>query len=113
MGKVYRARDELTGHPVAVKVLQVQGAIEAERFAREAEVLAGLAHPALVRFVAHGRTPEGEPFLAIEWLEGEDLGTRLRRAGLSIAESVALGARVAAGLGAAHRRGVIHRDVKP
>ncbi len=113
MGKVYRARDRLTGRPVAVKVLQTQGIVEAERFAREAEVLAGLAHPAIVRFVAHGRTPEGEPFLAIEWLEGEDLGARLRRAGLSVAASVALGARVAAGLGAAHRRGVIHRDVKP
>jgi tetratricopeptide (TPR) repeat protein len=113
MGKVYRACDQLTGRPVAVKVLQVQGALEAERFAREAEVLAGLEHPAIVRFVAHGRTPEGEPFLALEWLEGEDLGARLRREGLTMAESVTLAIRVAEGLGAAHRRGVVHRDIKP
>ena len=113
MGKIYRAQDRLEGRPVAIKVLQTQGGLEGERFAREVDVLAGLAHPAIVRFVARGRTPEGEPFLVTEWLEGEDLGARLRRAGLSVAESVALGARVAAGLGAAHRRGVVHRDVKP
>src|SRR5262249_43679468 len=58
-------------------------------------------------------TPAGEPFLAIEWLEGEDLGARLRRDGLTVAETLALGARVAEGLAAAHRRGGVHRDVKP
>jgi tetratricopeptide (TPR) repeat protein len=113
MGKVYRAHDRWTGQPVALKVLQSDGAAEIERFAREAEVLAGLAHPAIVRFVAHGQTPEGEPYLAIEWLEGEDLGARLKRKGLTIAETMALGVRVADGLGAAHRIGVVHRDVKP
>jgi hypothetical protein len=113
MARVYRARDLLTGAPVALKVLLEQGAAEAERFAREAEVLAELGHPAIVRFIAHGLTPEGEPYLAIEWLEGEDLGAHLRERGLTIAESLALGGRIAAGLGAVHRRGVIHRDVKP
>ncbi len=113
MGKVYRALDTLSGQPVAVKVLRALGSIEKERFAREAEVLQSLAHPAIVRFVAHGSTPDGEPFLAIEWLEGEDLGARLRRSGLTVAEALALGARVAEGLGAAHRHGVVHRDVKP
>ena len=113
MGHVYRAHDWQTDHPVAVKVLSAQGALEAERFAREVTVLAGLSHPAIVRFVAHGHTEEGEPFLVTEWLEGEDLGARLRRAGLTIAESLALGARVGSGLGEAHRRGVVHRDIKP
>jgi serine/threonine protein kinase len=113
MARVYRARDLLTGATVALKLLLEQGLIEAERFAREAELLAELGHPAIVRYIAHGLTPEGEPYLAIEWLDGEDLGARLRTSGLTIAESLALGARIADGLGAAHRRGVIHRDVKP
>src|SRR5262245_58794424 len=110
MGDVYRALDLLTGHHVALKVLRAQGELEDERFVREGEVLAGISLPAVVRFVAHGRTSSGEPYLAIEWLEGEDLGARLRRAGLTIAESLALVTRVAEGLGAAHRRGVVHRD---
>jgi tetratricopeptide (TPR) repeat protein len=113
MGRVYRAHDWRTEQPVAVKVLSAQGALEAERFAREATVLAGLSHPAIVRFVAHGHTDDGEPFLVTEWLEGEDLGARLRRAGLTIAEGLALGARVGAGLGEAHRHGIVHRDIKP
>ena len=113
MGRVYRARDRRLGVPVAVKVLHVEGANEQERFAREIETLGALSHPGIVRFVAHGRTPEGEPYLVTEWLDGEDLGARLRRAGLTLAESLALGARAAEALGEAHRLGVIHRDVKP
>jgi tetratricopeptide (TPR) repeat protein len=113
MGRVYRARDRQSGGPVAVKVLHGDGAVEAERFAREVEALAGLSHPAIVRFVSHGRTAQGEPFLVTEWLDGEDLGARLRRMGLTIGESLALGARAAAALGEAHRLGVVHRDIKP
>ncbi|APR84842.1 Adenylate cyclase [Minicystis rosea] len=113
MGRVYRARDLLTGSPAAVKVLRAEGHVEEERFAREIAALSGLTHPGIVRLVAHGRTREGEPYLVTEWLEGEDLGARLRRAGLTIAESLALVTRAADALGEAHRLGVIHRDVKP
>ena len=113
MGRVYRARDRQTNLLVAVKVLSAQGVLEAARFAREIEVLAGLSHPAIVRFLSQGYTEEGEPFLVTEWLEGEDLGVRLRRAGLTIAESLALGARIGSGLGEAHRHGIVHRDIKP
>ncbi|MFT3774688.1 MAG: protein kinase [Minicystis sp.] len=113
MGRVYQARDLRTGSAAAVKVLSAEGSVEEERFAREVETLAALSHPAIVRLIAHGRTKEGEPYLATEWLEGEDLGARLRRAGLTIAESLALVARAAAGLGEAHRLGIVHRDVKP
>ncbi|MEO7329803.1 MAG: serine/threonine-protein kinase, partial [Minicystis sp.] len=113
MGTVYRARDRCLSVPVALKVLHTRGAVEIERFTREAEVLAELSHPAIVRFVDHGVTREGEPYLATEWLEGESLAERLRRVGLTIDETLVLGARVAEGLGAAHRLGVVHRDIKP
>jgi tetratricopeptide (TPR) repeat protein len=110
MGAVYRARDR-RGGMVAVKVLHDPR--DEARFAREADVLASLRHPAIVGYVAHGTTGAGEAYLVTEWLEGETLAERLRRGRLSIAESLDLGARVAEALGAAHRAGVVHRDLKP
>ncbi len=112
MGAVYRADDRVTGGPVAVKVLSGSRG-DVGRFAREARVLAELSHPAIVRYVAHGALPNGAPFLAMEWLEGEDLADRLARTGLTVAESLAVARRVAEGLGAAHARSIVHRDVKP
>ncbi|APR76696.1 Adenylate cyclase [Minicystis rosea] len=116
MGAVYRSRDRVTGAPAAVKVLWarfLEQPEHAERFTREARVLMELDHPGIVRYLAHGITAEGEPFLALEWLEGESLSQRLRRQGLTVAETVALGRRLAEALGAAHRRGIVHRDLKP
>ncbi len=112
MGTVYRALDRVTGAPVALKIV-TSGARDGERFAQEARVLAELTHPAIVQYVAHGATPSGRRFLAMEWLEGADLGQTLDKGGLGVAESVTVVRRVAAGLAVAHARGVIHRDVKP
>ncbi|MFT3775002.1 MAG: protein kinase [Minicystis sp.] len=112
MGSVYRAGDRLGGGPVALKVMN--GHTDAlDRFTREAEVLRALSHPGIVRYVASGRTEHGAPWIAMEWLEGEDLEKRLARGRLSVAESASLAARVAAALAAAHARGVVHRDLKP
>ncbi len=113
MAVVYRAIDRTTGAAVALKVLHADGARFASHFARESYVLAELDHPAIVRYIAHGATPSGGHFLAMEWLEGEDLAQRLKRGPLSIADTVTLGMRVAQALGAAHARGVVHRDIKP
>ena len=112
MGAVYRAFDRRTEGPVALKVMTRSGGDD-ERFAQEARVLADLSHPAIVRYVSHGTTATGAPFLAMEWLDGEDLDARLERAGLSVAESLAVARRVAEGLATAHALGVVHRDVKP
>ncbi len=113
MGMVYRALDTANGATVALKVLTAGGASEMARFERESEILADLWHPAIVRYVAHGLTQEGQPFLAMEWLDGEDLGQRLAREGLTVAESLQVLSGAAEGLAAAHRRGVLHRDLKP
>src|SRR5262249_18871719 len=83
------------------------------RFEREASALAALDHPAIVRYLAHGRAEDGELFLVMEWLDGEDLRARLARGALPIADAVALGARLADALGAVHARGLVHRDLKP
>jgi hypothetical protein len=113
MGEVWRAVDRETRATVALKVMACESEHQLERFAREARVLAELRHPAIVRYVAHGATPGGAPYLAMEWLEGEDLRSRLARRALTAAESVALVRRVAEAVGAAHARGIVHRDLKP
>src|SRR5689334_12465996 len=105
MGSVYRAFDRMTGTNVALKTLD--GGHFNARFAREARVLASLIHPAVVRYVAHGALPSGELYLAMEWLEGEDLSGRLRRSRLTPAEGVLLTARIAEGLAAAHAIGLV------
>jgi serine/threonine protein kinase len=110
---VYRALDRQTGALVALKILHGRSSEQTGRFGQEAEVLAELSHPAIVRYVAHGSTPLGEHYLAMEWLEGENLSDRLAGGPLTIGESVDLGRRVADALASAHRRGIVHRDIKP
>ncbi|MDZ4696196.1 MAG: protein kinase [Deltaproteobacteria bacterium] len=113
MGAVYMARDHLTGETVALKVLFSREGPNAARFAQESSLLAELSHPAIVRYVHHGTGPEGEPYLAMEWLDGHSLEERLARGALSVVETAALAARLLDALAVAHRHGVVHRDLKP
>jgi tetratricopeptide (TPR) repeat protein len=75
-------------------------------------MLSVLAHPGIVRYVAHGETAEGDPAIVMEWVEGEDLAHKLRR-GMPIDEVLGVVKQVAGALDHAHRAGVVHRDVKP
>src|SRR5262245_51132029 len=113
MATVYRCRDRQSGETVAVKLLRPEGGENAERLMREARVLSRLGHPGIVRYVDHGTTSTGELFLAMEWLEGEDLSQRLKRGPLSIDETLALARRSADALAAAHSQDLVHRDLKP
>jgi hypothetical protein len=113
MGNIYRATDLSTQGPVAIKVLGAESSADAKRFATEAKVLSQLRHPAIVRYIAFGTTPRAAPFLAMEWLEGEDLSQRLRRSPLSVAETMLLLRRACEGLSEAHALGIVHRDLKP
>src|SRR5512132_836678 len=113
MGDVFRARDATTGEAVALKVLLHNHTIDRMRFAQEIEVLAGLRHRGVVHYIAHGRTPAGQPYFVMEWLDGEDLGSLLARRKLAVHESVELLLRVAEILGAMHAQGIVHRDLKP
>src|SRR5262245_8087555 len=72
MGAIYRAKDRTTASAVALKVLHLASAspVDAERFVREAQVLADLRHPGISSHIAHGYMPDGRPFLAMEWLAG-------------------------------------------
>ncbi|KYG06256.1 hypothetical protein BE21_35910 [Sorangium cellulosum] len=113
MSEVYRGLDRSTGQPVAIKVLRGSWDTSVARFAREAVVLARLDHPLVVRHVAEGALPSGEPYLVMEWLEGEDLASRLARGRIGAQESVELAVSVAEALGALHGSGIVHRDLKP
>lgn len=113
MGTVYRGRDLESGDPVAIKRLDIRGKNDAERFVREAAVLAELSHPGIVRYIAHGLTEGREHYLAMEWLDGVTLQDRLADGPLSVRGTVQLAARVADALTLAHERGIVHRDIKP
>jgi len=116
MGTVFRAYDVQGGTYVALKVLARKATLHDpafRRFARETQILSELRHPGIVAYVAHGLTPAGDPYLAMEWLEGYDLAQCLKRQGLTLHETLALARRAAAALAVAHRRGIVHRDIKP
>ncbi len=116
VGIVYRAHDHVTGQVVALKVIAIPGvdAGEEARFNREGRVLAGLVHPSIVRLVAFGQLDEGAPYVAMEWLEGEDIAQRQKRKPpLTLAQCLEIGAQTADALSAAHAAGIVHRDVKP
>src|SRR6185436_19642104 len=109
MGTVYRARDLTDGATVAVKILTGREVHEAVRFEQEAAILSGLTHPAIVRYISSGIAESGERFIAMEWLDGEDLAMRLDRKPVA----VAVARRAVEALAYAGERGIVHRDVKP
>lgn len=115
VGVVYRAIDTASNRPVALKVIDIDGieTNEEARFTREGRILASLSHPNIVQVVAFGELEDHRPFVAMEWLDGEDLGARHRRTPHSLEDIVRMGAQVADALTAAHAAGIVHRDVKP
>jgi serine/threonine protein kinase len=113
MGEVWVAHDRERERAVAIKFVRDATPERVARFAREGRILAAVRHPAIVEHIAHGLTPEGEPYLVMAWLEGRDLGRVLAERTPSVGETLAMARRIAGALGAAHAVGVVHRDVKP
>lgn len=117
MARVVLAHDPVLDREVAIKVLREQYAEDpqfVERFRREAQSAAALAHPNIVSIYDLGRSSDGAYYIAMEHVPGGTLKQRLEREGrLSVAEAAALGGQIAGALDAAHRYGVVHRDIKP
>jgi serine/threonine protein kinase len=116
MGVVYRARDESLGRVVALKMLSAELSGEEEllqRFQREAEAVGRLSHPNIVTVYDVGDA-EGQLYMAMELLEGDDLRSLIeRRVHIPLADRVRILQKICEGVAYAHSRGVVHRDIKP
>jgi eukaryotic-like serine/threonine-protein kinase len=115
MAQVYRARDLLLDRPVAVKVLFPELSVDrsfVERFRREAKAAANLSHPNIVSIFDWGQG-EHTYYIVMEYVDGPTISAMLQSGPLDVVKAAEVGASVAAALDFAHRRGVIHRDVKP
>ena len=116
MGEVYKGRDTRLDRLIAIKVLHAAWSQDADRrarFDREARAIAALSHPGIcaIHDVGH---QDGIDFLVLEYLEGETLAARLARGKpLPLDETIRIATEVGDALAAAHRAGVIHRDLKP
>ncbi len=116
MGEVYRADDLTLGQPVALKFLPIGLQRDGERLARfrsEVSIARQVSHPNVCRVYDIGDI-EGATFLSMEYIDGEDLASLLRRIGrLPVDKGLEIARQICAGLGAAHERGVVHKDLKP
>jgi len=118
MGEIYHGRALEDGTEVAVKILHAHLCTDTgilERFRREAQAAARLPGRRIAQVIEAGRAmPDGEPYIVMEYLRGEDLGGYLRRKGrLSAIELVPIVREIASALEEAHDAGIVHRDLKP
>ncbi|HST52401.1 MAG TPA: protein kinase [Pyrinomonadaceae bacterium] len=115
MGVVYVAEDLLLGRRVAIKIPHA-GRDEQHyraRFLREARAVSNLSHKNIAAVHDLGETEDGQPYIVMELVSGQTLGEMLAGPGLSIARAVEVMREVADALAEAHKRGIVHRDVKP
>ena len=116
MGAVFLASHKrLAGKQVAIKILHTEIA-DAEviaRFKREAEIAARLNHPNIVGVIDYNVSPDGMPYLVLDYLEGETLAERIARAPLALDHAMSIVRQVGSALAAAHGAGIVHRDLKP
>jgi eukaryotic-like serine/threonine-protein kinase len=115
MSNVFRAHDRLLERSVAIKILHEQFGSDddyVERFRREARSVAQLAHPNIVTVIDRGEE-DGRQFIVFEYIEGENLKAIISDGGLPIDEALGYTLQVAHALDFAHKRGLVHRDVKP
>ena len=115
MGEVYKARDPRLDRTVAIKVMPKHIAARAElreRFEREARAVSGLNHPHICTLFDIG-SQNGLHFMVLEHLEGEPLSARIGKGALPLDQALNCAMEMADALDRAHRKGVVHRDVKP
>jgi serine/threonine protein kinase len=115
MGEVYRARDTRLDRTVAIKILPVQlssDPVHKQRFEREAKIISSLNHPHICVLYDVGHQ-DGVDYLVMECVEGETLARRLEKGPLPLEHVLKYGTQIADALDKAHRKGVVHRDLKP
>ncbi len=115
MGEVYRARDTRLNREIAIKVLPAEFAPDADRLRRfelEAMATSSLNHPNILTVYDFG-THDGNPYLVMELLEGGELRAQLGAGAMPVRKAIEYAQQIAAGLAAAHDKGLVHRDLKP
>ena len=114
MSRVFLATEVALGRPVVIKVLtpELAAGVNRERFRREVQLAAGLQHPMIVPLLSAGEA-EGLLWYTMPFVEGESLRERIGRGILSPRDALPILVDVARAIGAAHRRGIVHRDIKP
>ncbi len=115
MGEVFLAEDTVLDRKVAIKFLPEEAHKDLaarKRFLHEAKSAAALDDPFICKIYETGEA-DGRPFIAMEYVEGESLRSRLDRSPMSLAEAVTTGVEVAEAVGVAHQHGIVHRDLKP
>ncbi len=116
MGVVYKAEDTRLKRFVALKFLPPElttHPVSRERFMHEAQAAGSLDHANICTIYEIDETPDGQVFICMAYVDGEALRARLARGPLTVEEALAIAIQAAAGLGQAHRHGVVHRDIKP
>jgi eukaryotic-like serine/threonine-protein kinase len=117
MGAVFLAEHAILGRAAAIKVLHPELSQQREvvgRFFNEARAATSIRHPGIIEVYDFGYLPGGAAYIAMEFLEGESLATRLRRERrLAVGAALHIGRQIAAVLHAAHSKAITHRDLKP
>ena len=116
-GEVYLAENQHLERRAAIKVLRPVLALDKElvrRFFNEARAASAIRHPSIIEIFDAGETPEGWPYILMEFLEGTSLKRRLAQVRtLSVAQALAISSQASSALSAAHAVGIVHRDLKP
>ncbi len=116
MGRVYRAQQHGFDRQVAIKILHTDLITNQEmvkRFNREAKIISRLDHPCIIHVYLFGELPDGNLYLAMEYVDGAGLTSLIDDGPVAIADTVHIGRQILSALTEAHRKGVVHRDLKP
>lgn len=117
MGAVYVAEDTLLGRRVAIKSLKIAAVPGKKhfrtRFLREARAASRLSHPHIATIYDYGETPDAQPFLVMEFIDGHNLCDLLREDSLPLDRTLMIITQVTQAIAEAHRHGIVHRDIKP
>ena len=116
IGVVYLARDVTFNRPVVVKLLLAESARNEwleHKFQHEREALGLLRHPNVVGVIDANETPEGQPFIVMEYVEGVTLRSQITAGGMDLLRVARIVRQLGRALNAAHEEGVVHRDLKP
>jgi serine/threonine protein kinase len=113
-GTIYKAKQQPLGRIVAIKMLKTHSESQVARFRQEAQVSSLLDHPNIIHLYDFGATQNHQPFMVMDFVEGDDLGELIKREGIpNVQDSLRIFGQICEGMQHAHSKGIIHRDLKP